>query len=98
MTPAGLEVRRGGQQRGPGTQSERRGAGREPGAFAEELHVDTVAREVAVAQEAHDSVVAQRAEHARGDVVTEGDDLEPERVALLGEPVEQLRWIDRLDH
>src|SRR5689334_11076449 len=55
VVPARLEVDGDGEDHRAGPQSQRRRAGRECGALAEELDVDAVAGQVAVAQEADDA-------------------------------------------
>ena len=54
--------------------------------------------EVAVDDEADDVVVAQRPHHRRGGVGTERHDGHAEARTEIGEPFEQLRWLDPLDH
>ena len=53
------EVHGDGQDRRAGAQAERRRAGGQRGALAEELDLDAAAADVAVAQQAHDLVVAR---------------------------------------
>ena len=65
MVAARSKVDRRRQQRRPCPQGERRRAARQRRALAEELHVDAVAGQIAVAQQADDAVVAQRLQHAR---------------------------------
>jgi hypothetical protein len=87
-----------GQQRRAGPQRERGGARGQRRALAEELHGDPVAREVAVAHEAHHPVRAQRPHHAAGRVRPECDDVHPEAAPRLDEPVEQVGRLDRFGH
>ena len=63
--PVALEVDGGGQERRAGAQGERGRAARERGALAEELDLDAVAGEVAVAEQAEDVVVLE-GPHALG--------------------------------
>ena len=54
VAPVALEVDRGRQERRPGSQGQKGGPARQRGPLAEELDLDAGAREVTVAQEAHD--------------------------------------------
>mgnify|MGYP003337179693 CR=1 FL=1 len=59
------EVHAHRQDRSPGTQGERRRPGWQRGVFAEELDVDAISLEVAVAEKAHHLVLAERLQHSR---------------------------------
>jgi hypothetical protein len=65
----------------------------------EELDVDTVAREVAVAEEADHLVRMERAQHLAAGRRRERNHAHPDVRPGLHEPVEQLWWVDQLgDH
>ena len=94
---AGPEVHAGRHERRTGAERERGRTARHRGALAEELDRDPVTGEVAVAEQADDPVRLQRPQHRGTRVGAEGHDLHADRLAHAGEPLEELRRLDRLD-
>ncbi len=92
------EVHGDGQDRGAGAQSERGRAGGQLGALAEEVDVDAAAADVAVGQQADDLVALERPQVARPASAPSGDHRHSQFGPQLGEPIEQLGRLDRLDH
>jgi hypothetical protein len=93
-----VEVDGRGQHGRPAAEAQGHRAGGQGGALAEEGHLGPVPHQVPVAQQAHDAVVPQGAQHGATDAGAEGQDLHAEAGPEVGEPLEQLGGLEGLDH
>ena len=89
-------VDRGAQQRRAGAERQGRGASRHGRRGAEQLYLDPVRLQVALAQEADDATGAQHLDHLAGGALVEGDDVEAHGRPLVREPLEQLGRLEPL--
>ena len=86
------------QQHGTCPQGERGRTGRQHGPFAEELDLDTGSPDVTVTRQADRPVLAQHCHGLGAGAGTQADDLHSQGVPQASVPLEQFRWLQRLDH